>query len=569
MATPHVSGVAALLMSHFPACTNNQVRNAMLSSVRAPPTSDSKNAEGWDKYYGFGIVNAGAAYELLSRGCEEAGGKFPTTSAGQKLSDMALGGFEQKNIGCINDEQCYVGPSYGVRRCNVSTNTCFTDTASPPTTPSTPSPSKIPTPNNTLPPINPPSTPAPTPSNPSCEGVTMQVDITTDYYPSDTSWTLTNTCPGGEQVAEGSGYTASQLYSTSYCVSDGRFEFKINDEWGDGICCSAGQGGYVVKKDGIPQVSGDEFGSSETKEFGSCGPTPSPNPTKKPTNVPDSDVTIRVELSTDSYPAETSWALMNVCPGGGEVASGGGYTAPGQFYSTDYVTSRGRFQFVISDAYGDGICCSAGSGEYNVYMDDTLVASGGVFGFDVTEFFGNCGGDGQATSIRVDIRPDDNPSETSWTLFDTCPGGGEVASGSGYTNPEQLYSTKYVTRKSRFTFTIEDAWGDGVCCSSGSGSYKVYKDNTLVASGGEFGFTQTTSFGGCDTASSDALASASAPGPLGMYKPLGKPLVDCTKLEITRCKAVSDVCEWKKEEKSSKGIFGMSSLQKKSCHFVE
>ena len=72
-----------------------------------------------------------------------------------------------------------------------------------------------------------------------------------------------------------------------------------------------------------------------------------------------------------------------------------------------------------------------------------------------------------------------------------------------------------------------------------------------------------------DTASSDALASASAPGPLGMYKPLGKPLVDCTKLEITRCKAVSDACEWKKEKKSSKGIFGMGSLQKKSCHFVE
>ena len=72
------------------------------------------------------------------------------------------------------------------------------------------------------------------------------------------------------------------------------------------------------------------------------------------------------------------------------------------------------------------ICCSAGSGEYNVYMDDTLVASGGVFGFDVTEFFGNCGGDGQATSIRVDIRPDDNPSKsvsfnsTQPKLFVSC-----------------------------------------------------------------------------------------------------------------------------------------------------
>ena len=31
MATPHVAGVAALLWSHFPDCTNNQIRNAMVS----------------------------------------------------------------------------------------------------------------------------------------------------------------------------------------------------------------------------------------------------------------------------------------------------------------------------------------------------------------------------------------------------------------------------------------------------------------------------------------------------------------------------------------------------------
>ena len=106
------------------------------------------------------------------------------------------------------------------------------------------------------------------------------------------------------------------------------------------------------------------------------------------------------------------------------------------------------------------------------------------------------------------------------------------------------------------------------CCSSGLGSYEVYKDGALEASGGEFGFTETTSFGECDTASSEALVSALDMGPLGMSKPSGKLLVDCPKLEITRCKAADGVCEWKREEKSN-GIFGMSSLRKKSCHFVE
>ena len=84
MACPHVAGVAALLVSHFPECTNNQIRNAMIGSTREPPTGDSRNSPGWDKYYGWGIVNAGKAYELLSQGCEIAGGAYPDASSQTK-----------------------------------------------------------------------------------------------------------------------------------------------------------------------------------------------------------------------------------------------------------------------------------------------------------------------------------------------------------------------------------------------------------------------------------------------------------------------------------------------------
>jgi serine protease len=93
MACPHVAGVAALLISHFPECTNNQIRNAMLRSTSEPPL-DSQNTPGWDKYYGWGIVNAGRAYELLKcMGCEGAGGPYP--SPGETLSDQARGGMDQ------------------------------------------------------------------------------------------------------------------------------------------------------------------------------------------------------------------------------------------------------------------------------------------------------------------------------------------------------------------------------------------------------------------------------------------------------------------------------------------
>lgn len=124
MAAPHVAGVAAWLVSHFPSCTNNQIRNAMIHSTREPPTGDYRNSKGWDKFYGWGIVNAGRAYELLLLGCESAGGAYPAVN--QTLSDMAQGGKDQKDIGCTSDFQCTdENMCNGIRKCDLSTNTCY------------------------------------------------------------------------------------------------------------------------------------------------------------------------------------------------------------------------------------------------------------------------------------------------------------------------------------------------------------------------------------------------------------------------------------------------------------
>ncbi|EJK44369.1 hypothetical protein THAOC_37094, partial [Thalassiosira oceanica] len=111
MAAPHVSGVAAWLISHFPSCEPNQIRNAMINSSQEPPRA----ADGWDKLYGHGIVDAGAAYLLLSsEGCEGAGG-LSSSDAGMTPSEMAQGGAYQKDIGCTADDHCYTGPSFGMR----------------------------------------------------------------------------------------------------------------------------------------------------------------------------------------------------------------------------------------------------------------------------------------------------------------------------------------------------------------------------------------------------------------------------------------------------------------------
>ena len=57
MATPHVAGLAALILSQDPSRTNAQVRSLMESSA------DDKGTPGWDQYFGYGRINA---YRALS-----------------------------------------------------------------------------------------------------------------------------------------------------------------------------------------------------------------------------------------------------------------------------------------------------------------------------------------------------------------------------------------------------------------------------------------------------------------------------------------------------------------------
>ncbi|HUP46277.1 MAG TPA: S8 family serine peptidase [Thermoanaerobaculia bacterium] len=62
MATPHVSGVAALVWSNFPGKSNAEIRSALQQ------TAQDLGAAGRDTSYGYGLVQAKAAYDLLAGG---------------------------------------------------------------------------------------------------------------------------------------------------------------------------------------------------------------------------------------------------------------------------------------------------------------------------------------------------------------------------------------------------------------------------------------------------------------------------------------------------------------------
>ncbi|CAN7693347.1 S8 family serine peptidase [Pseudoduganella sp. LjRoot289] len=64
MATPHVSAVAALVWSYFPGCSAGQIRSTLDKSAL------DLGSAGRDDYYGYGLVQAKAAYDRIrTMGC--------------------------------------------------------------------------------------------------------------------------------------------------------------------------------------------------------------------------------------------------------------------------------------------------------------------------------------------------------------------------------------------------------------------------------------------------------------------------------------------------------------------
>ncbi|XOV80851.1 MAG: endonuclease [Aestuariibacter sp.] len=103
----------------------------------------------------------------------------------------------------------------------------------------------------------------------SCEDVS--VTINTDNYGYETSWEITDT--SSAQVAAGSGYGNSSSYQETVCLEDGNYQFIISDSYGDGMCCSYGNGSYDVSIAGQSVASGGSFAYSESTSFtvGSSG----------------------------------------------------------------------------------------------------------------------------------------------------------------------------------------------------------------------------------------------------------------------------------------------------------
>ncbi len=93
----------------------------------------------------------------------------------------------------------------------------------------------------------------------------LTVDLTLDNYPGETSWDIVDNTTGGI-IAESPVYeNGGSSHSQTFCIlSSSCYTFTIYDEYGDGICCSYGDGSYTLTVDGTEIATGGDFNESES-----------------------------------------------------------------------------------------------------------------------------------------------------------------------------------------------------------------------------------------------------------------------------------------------------------------
>ena len=132
--------------------------------------------------------------------------------------------------------------------------------------------------------------------------------------------------------------TVDDPESCVYC-SGIYYNFTITDSFGDGICCSYGEGSYSVSVDGVVVASGGDFADIESTSF--C--------------VEDTAACVTVSLVPDNYPGETDWTLSDAITGEVILSGDGTEGTFGTAGCTSGCSDPGACNFDGSDL-NDGSC---------------------------------------------------------------------------------------------------------------------------------------------------------------------------------------------------------------------
>ncbi len=286
------------------------------------------------------------------------------------------------------------------------------------------------------------------------DGIGVVVAITTDSWPDEITWNITDAA--GTAVASGGPYaSAGATYEETVCLPEGCFDFNIADSFGDGIFAP---GGYSLSIDSVLIASGGAYGTGETVpfctdnlNFGCTDPT-----------ACNYDPDAGLDNGTCDF-------------------SCNGCTLPAACnYNPDATVDDGSclFNDDCGVCGGDNSTCggctdpAACNYDPNATIDDGSCIIGGL-------------------DFAMTVVLDNYPGEFTWTLTDAA---GTVVASEGYAGLAGTVETNYCLPDGCYDLTVNDSFGDGICCAFGNGSYTLTVAGSVVATGGDFGSTETTNF---------------------------------------------------------------------------
>ena len=152
----------------------------------------------------------------------------------------------------------------------------------------------------------------------------------------------------------------------------------------------------------------------------------------------DSEDLIIIDILSDNWGYETSIELVG--------ATGFNYLNITEFTNNTLntfnvcVPNNGTYVFTISDTYGDGICCSNGSGSYTLLMCNEILVTGGEFEFEETTTIESCSFDGAdidgcTDPLSINYNALATIDDGSCVLFD-CPNDFVSTDGNVFSAPE-------------------------------------------------------------------------------------------------------------------------------------
>jgi len=217
----------------------------------------------------------------------------------------------------------------------------------------------------------------------------FRLDLTLDIYVDETTWTLTDS--SGSTIRFGEYENAFQMEQIEYaCIEkDECYLFEIFDLFGDGICCSFGNGTYDIFIDSVPlNNTNGSFGARAEHYIGPCDDIGN-------FTCSDSQAIFQVDIYFDLFALETAWSV--IADSNDTLIYAGGFLHEYEFLGLSNISEFGClekdecYRFEILDSMGDGLCCVGGEGGYDVFVDSVpLNNTDSSFGSNATHFIGPC-----------------------------------------------------------------------------------------------------------------------------------------------------------------------------------